>query len=77
MLEENTVYIKLNAKLGLTVIWNRDDAVMVISAMMFKIYISLFSKYWLLVKCIGRTTAETHLVQDIRDVCTTHRMVVE
>lgn len=93
MLEENSVYVTLYAKLGLTVTWNRDDAVMVIEATKFNIYIYLYSQskkilyfemrstdyelYWLLVKCIGRSIAETNLVQVTRKVCTTRRMVIE
>lgn len=38
MLQENAVYVTLYAKLGLTVTWNREDAVMVISATKLNTY---------------------------------------
>lgn len=45
MLEENPIYMKLYAKLGLSVTWNRDDAVMVISPFnMYPFYKDLYSQ---------------------------------
>lgn len=85
MLEENSIYIKLYAKLGLSVTWNKDDAVMVISLLKFihfarKTILLWDERIWvklLATSEVGWKTAEIDLVQVSRKFCATHKKVME